>query len=53
MSILNSMDGVLVPALVICAFAYFAIAMLKRRKGYSTKHYQCIPLLTEREQDFF
>ncbi|MDH0760379.1 DUF2726 domain-containing protein [Pseudomonas juntendi] len=43
------------PILLICtfAFAFLAVAVLKRRKGYSTKHYQCIPLLTEREQDFF
>lgn len=43
------------PILLICtfAFAFFVVAVLKRRKGYSTKHYQCIPLLTEREQDFF
>ncbi|MCE0755665.1 DUF2726 domain-containing protein [Pseudomonas asiatica] len=53
MSIFNGLDGLGVPLLVACAIGYVALKMLKGRKGYSTKHYQCIPLLTEREQDFF
>lgn len=41
---------VVVVATVICLCVF---RLLGNRKRYSTKHYQCIPLLTEREQDFF
>lgn len=42
------------PALIViaCVVAVFVYSKLAKRKKYSTKHYQCIPLLTEREQDF-
>ena len=35
---------------VACVAALVLFRLLGNRKGYSTKHYQCIPLLTEREQ---
>lgn len=38
---------------VACVAALVLFRLLSNRKGYSTKHYQCIPLLTEREQEFF
>jgi len=39
--------------IVACVLAVVLYRLLGSRKRYSTKHYQCIPLLTEREQDFF
>jgi len=39
--------------IVACLVAIVLYRLLGSRKRYSTKHYQCIPLLTEREQDFF
>ncbi|SDJ20511.1 DUF2726 domain-containing protein [Pseudomonas abietaniphila] len=39
--------------IVACLLAVVLYRLLGSRKRYSTKHYQCIPLLTEREQDFF
>jgi hypothetical protein len=48
--VLGGDTAIVVTACVIAIFVYF---QLGNRKKYSTKHYQCIPLLTEREQDFF
>lgn len=53
MSVLNGLDGLGIPLLVLGVIAIVVIKILRSRKGYSTKHYQCIPLLTEREQEFF
>lgn len=36
-----------------CLVVMFVYLMVGNRKGFSTKHYQTIPLLTDREQDFF
>ena len=48
--IVEDSTTLIIVACVIAVFLYFQLA---KRKKYSTKHYQCIPLLTEREQDFF
>ena len=48
--IVEDSTGLIVIACVVAVFVY---SLLVKRKKYSTKHYQCIPLLTEREQDFF
>ncbi|MGP5466406.1 DUF2726 domain-containing protein [Pseudomonas helleri] len=48
--VLGGNTAIVVEACAAAAFLYFKLG---NRKKYSTKHYQCIPLLTEREQDFF
>lgn len=53
MALADVLGGNTVIVVVACAVAVFVYFQLGNRKKYSTKHYQCIPLLTEREQDFF
>ena len=53
MALADVLGGNTAIVVVACAAAAFLYFKLGNRKKYSTKHYQCIPLLTEREQDFF
>ena len=53
MALADVLGGNTAIVLVACVVAVFVYFQLGNRKKYSTKHYQCIPLLTEREQDFF
>ena len=53
MALADVLGGNTAIVVVACAAAAFLYFKLGNRKKYSTKHYQCIPLLTEREQVFF
>ena len=53
MALADVLGGNTAIVLVACVVAVFVYFQLGNRKKYSTKHYQCIPLLTEREQEFF
>lgn len=53
MALADVLGGDTVIVVAACVIAIFVYFQLGNRKKYSTKHYQCIPLLTEREQDFF
>lgn len=53
MALTDVLGGNTAIVVVACAVAAFVYFKLGNRQKYSTKHYQCIPLLTEREQDFF
>lgn len=53
MSFFASIELSIPLVIVACVGAIVLYRVLGNRKRYSTKHYQCIPLLTEREQDFF
>ena len=54
MSILDVLSGGNTPTILCLAFGALCVFwLLTKRKGYSVRHYQKIPLLTQREQEFF
>ena len=54
MSILDVLSGGNTPTILCLAVGALCVFwLLTKRKGYSVRHYQKIPLLTQREQEFF